>query len=142
LLERVRRLDRFATKARFLRHDERLERRARLQRVHQLQESRSIREFGAADTVVNVNVLLKHLPAFSCRVPACVLHLTRDGALLIADAGLVGALAGVNGGSHVGASPLLRQGPISGGTVEVRTHMFARSQGQTELTAHDQVSRR
>ena len=68
LLQRVRGLDRFAAEPRFLGHDEHLERRPRLQRVHQPQESGPVRELGAADPVVDVDVLVIDGPALSSGV--------------------------------------------------------------------------
>jgi hypothetical protein len=75
-------------------------RRSRLQRVHQPQQARAVREFGAADAVIDVDVLVKDAPAFARGVRPRVLGLTRDRALLVADAGLVSALASVDSGGH------------------------------------------
>jgi len=56
-------------------------RRPRLAGVHQPQEAKTVREFGAADAVINVDVLVHDAPAFTAGVSAGLLHLTRDGAL-------------------------------------------------------------
>ena len=94
LLQRVRRLDRFPAEPRFLRHHEHLERRPRLQRVHQPQKAGTVRKLGAGDPVVDVDVLVGDDPALARGVLARVLDLPRDRLLLVGDAVLLRALCG------------------------------------------------
>ena len=61
-----------------------------------------MRELGAADAVVDVDVLVGDRPALRAAYGARVLDLPRDRLLLVGDAVLVGALAGVDGGDHHG----------------------------------------
>jgi hypothetical protein len=89
LLERVGRLDRFAAETRFLGHDQRLERRPRLQRVHEAQEPGPFRELGPADPVIDEDRRVVHGPAFPRRVLASVLDLPPDRPLILGDAVLV-----------------------------------------------------
>ena len=77
-----------------------LERRLRLERVHEPQEARALRELGAADAVVDVDVVVVDRPALRRGVGLGVLDLAGDGLLLVADAVLLGGLAGVDGGDH------------------------------------------
>src|SRR5262249_39178756 len=100
LLERAHRRDHLASETALLRHDEHLERRPRFQCVHQPQESGPVRELRAADAVIDVDVLVGNNPTLPSGVRVAVLHLPGDGFLLVGDAGLLRALACVDGGDY------------------------------------------
>ena len=57
LLQREAGLDALAAEPRLLGHHEHLERRPRLQRIHMTKKPGTVREFGAADAVIDVDVL-------------------------------------------------------------------------------------
>jgi hypothetical protein len=54
-----------AAEARLLRHDEHLERRARLQAVHEASEARTLQELRPRDAVIAVHVLVGDRPALA-----------------------------------------------------------------------------
>jgi hypothetical protein len=72
----------------------------RCQGSHQAHVAGAGREFRAADPVVGVDVLVRDRPPLARGVGFPVLDLPGDGALLIAHAGLIGALSCVNRGFH------------------------------------------
>src|SRR5262249_8018819 len=102
LLERVRGLDLFASEARLLGHDEHLERRPRLERVHQPEEPRALHELRAPDPVVGADVRVGYGAALVLRVGARVLHLPGDRLLRVGKV-LISALARVDRGDHAAA---------------------------------------
>jgi len=73
LLQGVRRLDGLAPEAALLAHNEDLEGRPRLQRVHQPEEPGPVRELGAGNPVVHVGVLVENGPTLHCGVRAGIL---------------------------------------------------------------------
>ncbi|MEE8240199.1 MAG: hypothetical protein V3R16_02940 [Nitrospirales bacterium] len=84
LFKRVGRLDLLAPQARLLAHDEDLERRAGLERVHEPDEAGTLDEFGTGDSIVHTDVVLSDRPASLCRVGSCALNLPGDGLLFLA----------------------------------------------------------
>ena len=59
LLHRIARFKELTSEARYLRNDEHLKRRARLQGVHQAQKAGTLGELGTADTVIDVDVFVR-----------------------------------------------------------------------------------
>ena len=105
VLERPARLDRLAAEARLLRHDENLEGRPRLERIHQAEEARALQKLGAGDPVGGVDLGLGDGPALAHGIAARVRDLAGDRFLLVGEV-LLGALAGVDRGNHHGGTPL------------------------------------
>ena len=60
-----------------------LERRPRLQRVHETENARTIRKLGPGNPIVYIDVIFRDEPAFARGVLAPVLDLPRDGFLIV-----------------------------------------------------------
>jgi hypothetical protein len=57
--------------------------------VHEPQEAGAVGELGTADAAIDVDVLIEDSPRFTRGVRAPLLNWPRNGALLVAEAGLV-----------------------------------------------------
>ena len=109
LLQRPRRLDLLAPEAILVHHDQDGEGGPRLERVHQPRKPGRRWNSAPEMAVIRIDVRLVDRPTLPHGIGARVLDLARDGLRLVRDAGLVLALAGVDGGDHRELSPGLKQ---------------------------------
>src|SRR2546422_6893081 len=134
LHERGGRLDLFAAEARFLGHNEHLERRAGREGIHQPDEAGALDELGAADAIVDEDVALIDEPALAGGVGSGLLDLAGDGLLLVRDPWLVGRLPGENRGDYR-ARVHQRSSSLSSPTVVSDSTSATRAWARASITA-------